>query len=148
MLDRRKDECRNAFERALKAEDTLAKKPLAPVSVRLTYEERARLEKDAGDRTLSAYIRFCLFGAEAKVFPTLRPKRKRKRPTPDQVILGQLLGVLGESRLASNLNQIAKAANMGALPMTEDLKDELHRACKDVREMRDLLMSALGKSPS
>ncbi len=64
----------------------------------------------------------------------------------DHVILAQLLGALGKSRLASNLNQIAKAANIGALPVTEELEAELHTACAEIGEMRDTLMTALGKA--
>ena len=46
----------------------------------------------------------------------------------EQEHAAQLAG-LGQSRLASNINQIAKAANMGALPVTPDLIDELYQAC-------------------
>lgn len=112
-----------------------------PFSLRLTFEERAALEQSAGNRPLGAYIRSKLFdGTEA---PRKRRSRTRK-PRKDEKALGELLGKLGESHLASNVNQLAKAANSGSLPVTPDTEKALHNACDDVRTMRILLMKALG----
>ncbi len=112
-----------------------------PFSLRLTFEERAALEQSAGNRPLGAYIRSKLFsGTEA---PRRRRSRTRK-PLKDEKALSELLGKLGESRLASNVNQLAKAANSGSLPVTPDTEKALQNACDDVRTMRILLMQALG----
>ena len=83
-----------------------------PFSLRLTFEERAALEQSAGNRPLGAYIRSKLFGGTEA--PRKRRSRTRK-PLKDEKALGELLGKLGESRLASNVNQLAKAANSGSL---------------------------------
>ena len=40
------------------------KKTCPPISIRVTAEERARLEQEAGERTLSAYCRARLFGTK------------------------------------------------------------------------------------
>ncbi len=112
-----------------------------PFSLRLTFDERAALEQSAGTRPLGAYIRSKLFGGKEA------PRRKRTRtrkPLKDEKALGELLGKLGESRLASNINQLAKAANSGSLPVTPDTEKALQDACDDVRAMRILLMQALG----
>lgn len=112
-----------------------------PFSLRLTFEERAALEEAAGNKPLGAYIRRKLF--DGKENP--RKKRTRtKKPLKDEKALGELLGKLGESRLASNVNQLAKAANTGSLPVTPDTEKALLDACGDVRAMRILLMQALG----
>ena len=145
MLEQRKDECLHAFEDGRTGEVPKKKHP-SPISLRLTDEERAQLERDAGDRTLSCYIRYRLFGDPAHPFPSRRPAKKGHKPTADHVMLARLLGVLGQTRLASNLNQIAKAAHIGALPVTEDLEADLRAACVDIREMRDQLMQALGRA--
>jgi hypothetical protein len=58
--------------------------------------------------------------------------------------LGQLLALLGQSRLANNLNQLAKAANQGSLPVTAEIEAELQQACAHILEMRLLLLKALG----
>ncbi|MGE3992572.1 plasmid mobilization relaxosome protein MobC [Pseudorhodoplanes sp.] len=58
--------------------------------------------------------------------------------------LGRLLALLGQSRIANNLNQLAKAANQGALPVTVEVEADLRAACAEVFEMRLLLLRALG----
>lgn len=149
MLELRKNECVRAFALNNDLHDKHKPKHPSPLSLRLTHEERARLERDAGDSTLSSYIRWRLFGENAAPSGfSRRPKRKSRRPHVDHVILAQLLGALGKSRLASNLNQIAKAANIGALPVTKELEVELHEACAEISEMRNALMQALGKAAS
>lgn len=114
-------------------------RPSTPFSLRLTFEERAKLEQAAGDQTLSEYIRGRVFDQERR-----QPRRRRKAPVKDQQALGRVLGMLGEARLANNLNQLARAANTGSLPVTPDTERALRRACADVREMRNELIKALG----
>lgn len=114
----------------------------APFSLRLTFEERTRLEQQAGSMPLSAYIKSLLFAEDAPTY------RKRKRaPDADQRMLAELLACLGASRLPNNLNQLAKAAHSGALYFDDETKTDIKRACDDVQAMRDLLMRALGLRP-
>ncbi|WP_227271592.1 hypothetical protein [Roseobacter weihaiensis] len=47
-------------------------------------------------------------------------------------------------RLANNLNQLAKAANKGALPLSLDAEDELIATCAAVLAIRMELMKAIG----
>lgn len=114
----------------------------APFSLRLTFEERASLELAAGDMPLGAYIRSQVF-KDGKT----RRRRRYKRPVKDTQALGQLLGALGEARLANNLNQLAKSANSGSLPVTPETEKALREACAEIHQMRSLLMQALGFSP-
>ncbi|MEM1395821.1 MAG: hypothetical protein AAGH38_00030 [Pseudomonadota bacterium] len=117
-----------------------------PFSIRFTEAERAFLEREAGDLSISAYIRRRLF--DGAMGPQRRNvTRKPKRPDVDRVALSRALASLGQSRLSQNLNQIAKAANMGALPVTSDLIDELIAACEEIRRMRADLIAALGLKP-
>ncbi|MCG8441139.1 MAG: MobC family plasmid mobilization relaxosome protein [Caulobacterales bacterium] len=120
------------------AEPTDRKRP-SPFSLRLSSEERARLERDAAHMPLGAYVKARLFG---------RPPSWRTRRSVATVAhaksLAQVLGLLGQSRLASNLNQLAKAANMGTLPLTAETERRLQDACDDVRAIKGLLMRALG----
>lgn len=134
---------RDAFNTAVKQKRPV--KHRSPVTIRLTQEERTQLELDAAGRTLSSYIRWKLFEGRIKSKALdKRPKRKLNQPSYDHILLAQLLGMLGQAGLSQNLSQIAKAAIIGALPVTEELSDELHAACGDIREMRDTLMKALG----
>lgn len=114
----------------------------APFSLRLTFEERAALEQAAGDMPLGAYIR-----SQVLQDGKARHRRRYKRPVKDHQALGQLLGELGEARLANNLNQLAKAANTGSLPVTPETEKALREACAEIHQMRSLLMRALGFSP-
>ena len=58
-----------------------------------------------------------------------------------------LLAELGHSRLASNMNQLAKAANTGALDASEHTTREILEACWAIAQMRELLIRALGLKP-
>jgi hypothetical protein len=113
-----------------------------PFSLRLTFEERAQLDRDAAGMSLGAYIREKLLGDD------VAPRKTRgKFPVKDQEALGRVLGALGSSRLSANLNQIAKAVNTGSLPVTPETEDDLREACAAVLVMREELMLALGRSP-
>ena len=115
-----------------------AKKP-PPFSLRLNAEERQRLETAAADMPLGSYIKARLFDGD------LSPRRTRGRaPVKDHAALAQVLGMIGNMRLASNLNQLAKSANIGTLPLTPDVEEELASACAAVIAMRVELMRALG----
>ncbi len=118
----------------------MRKKRTPPFSLRLTFEQRARLEQDAAGSSLSAYIHERLFGVDA---PPARRKRG-KSPVKDQQAIAELLAKLGQSRLSSNLNQLARLANMGALPVTPETETAIIEAAEDVAAMRKLLIEALG----
>jgi len=81
-------------------EKTKAEKPECPppFSLRLTYEERARLDAEQGDKSLAAYIRECLFGDDAAP-----RKRRGNSPVQDKEALGRVMGAFGQSRLSANL---------------------------------------------
>ena len=112
--------------------------PLHPISLRMTFEEKANLEKAAAGMSLSAYIRWKLFDPT-----TPPPVRRGAFPVKDFRALAQLLAMLGQSRLANNMNQLAKAANSGSLPMTPETEQALLMAVREVSYMRALLIQAL-----
>lgn len=130
-----------AGRRRGKAPDQAPDKHPAPFSLRLTPDERAALEAQAGDAPLGAFIREKLLnGVE-------RPRQRRRRVDRDDEALARLLGELGNARLANNLNQLAKAANAGALPVTPETLRAILEACRDVGTMRACLLAALGFRP-
>ena len=111
----------------------------APLSLRLTPEERLQLERDAAGLSLAAYIKSRLFDGLAG------PVRSRgKFPVRDHQAISTVLGKLGHSRIANNLNQIARAANVGALDVTPEIEAELREAAAEVIAIRQLLVEALG----
>lgn len=109
-----------------------------PLSVRFTEAEKARLGDLAGNTPLSQFIR------ERALGDATDRRAKVRQPLKDAEPLARLLGLLGQSRLASNLNQLAKAANHGSLPVTQEVEADLQAACAHVLEMRLLLLKALG----
>ena len=114
------------------------KKRTPPLSLRLTPEERQRLEDQAGGLALGAYIKSVDFDDAA---PTYR--KRKKPPVAEQQLLAEVLARLGETRTASNLNQIAKHLNQGTLIIDDALAADLHRAVAEVAWMRATLLKAL-----
>jgi len=111
-----------------------------PVTLRLTSDERKRLEDLADGMTLSAYIRACLF-AKAE-------RRRKRRPgsvVADKRALAEALAVLGQSRIASNLNQLAYQANIGALAIEDRDRAMIAEAYSSIQSMRALMVEALGQ---
>lgn len=111
----------------------------APFSLRLTEAERARLVEEAKGAPLGSYIKAKLLGSSLPV-----RTRRSGLAVEDRQALAQALAALGASRLSSNLNQLAHLANVGALPVTPETEAELSEALAIVRDIRRLLLTALG----
>ena len=110
----------------------------APFPIRLSPDERAYLEGKAGNRPLGTYIRSELLGgAEA-------PRKATRKPPIDSVLLGQVLGMLGKSDQVACLFLLLAAAESEHVSMAETERKVLHEACANVREMRTVLIKALG----
>ena len=141
-LDASKGKLRPDFSRsASPVSKPRLKKPSRRVTLRLTAEEDARLRQLCEGKTVSAYIRQRLFdGAPA------RRSRRSHAPVQDQEALAQVLGMLGQSHIANNLNQLAYHANCGALLFDEEAVGQINEAYHHVRAMRAALIKALGLS--
>ncbi len=111
----------------------------APFSLRLTSEERTLLERLAAGLPLGFYIKSRLFGGGHA-----RPTRGPMRRVNDERALAQALTLLGQSRIASNLNQLAKAAHMGTLPVGDRVERDLEEACAHIAAIKGCLVDALG----
>ena len=114
------------------------KKRPAPFSIRLSEAERARLAVEAAGAPLGAYIK-----AKALGEAPLR-MRRTGHAVEDRQALAQALALLGKSRIANNLNQLAWAVNIGSLPVTPESEEDLRETLLAVQDMRRLLMTALG----
>ena len=110
-----------------------------PVTMRLTEDERAQLEEMAAGMTLSAYIRACLFASEER-----RRKRRPESVVADKKAIAEALALLGQSRIANNLNQLAYQANVGALVIEDREAAMIAEAYDHVLSLRTLLVAALG----
>ena len=115
------------------------KKPAPRITLRLTEEELAKLKNLSSGISLSAYVRKCLFGKDAA-----SRKVRSRVPVKDQEALAQVLGLLGQTRIANNLNQLAHEVNCGSLLMDEQTEDEIKLACAHIAWIRVKLIEALG----
>ena len=112
-----------------------------PFTIKLTVHEREQLESEAGTLALAVYIRSRLFKGDA---PAVKQARYKNC---DSKALAEILRALGDSHIANNLNQLAKAVNMGWLVISEDAQRDLNEAYIYVADIRHILLSALGKKP-
>jgi len=119
--------------------EKLGKKRPSPFCIRLSKTQRERLAQESGGLPLGAYIKAKALG-DAPL-----PKRRSGLSIQDREALANTLALLGQSRLSSNLNQLAHAVNIGVLPVTPETEALLREALLDIREIRALLMRALGK---
>ena len=117
---------------------TKRKRP-APISLRLTDEERARLLRDAAGMSINSYVRDQLFGADAK-----RSKRRGLAPVKDHQALAQVLGALGRSDLHRNISTISDAVRDGTVHLCPDVECSVSEACAHIAAMRRDLVRALG----
>lgn len=133
----------NEIFQSVSAKPKSAKKQSPRITLRLTEDELLRLKRAAEGVSISAYIRKQLFGDQV----SLRKTRSRM-PVKNQKALAQVLGKLGETRIANNLNQIAYEANCGSLLMDQQTEEELKIACAHIAWMRVKLIEALGMKGS
>ncbi|WP_297109185.1 hypothetical protein [uncultured Devosia sp.] len=110
----------------------------SPLSIRLSPEERAHLAARAGTRPLGAYVKGVLFSDNP-------PKVLPARTGHDRRLLAQLVAVMGRSRIASNVADLASAARSGSIGLDDETLSRIIQACDDIRLMHDALMKAMGK---
>jgi hypothetical protein len=105
------------------------------LTVRFNDQEYLALQ-DYADRaglSLSGFLRHTTLQT--------KPPRQSYRPVKDHEKLAVLLASIG--RIGNNINQLAYVANTGSWPQEQSL----NAACVDIREVRDMLIQALGKEP-
>lgn len=113
--------------------------------MRLTQEERARLEQAARGMPLSRYIRVRLFdGIGVDVG---HGDEHRLSPADRQKLLAQILARMGQSGLPASLAELAELARLGLLPLEADAAATLSDARDELKALRLDLLRALGLRP-
>ena len=126
----------SSFEYAAKQRNKPKKnKPDCRITVRFTQDEQTQVKRNAEGTNLSAHIRSCVLNTGGL---------RKNMPTKDREAIAQILGLLGQSRIANNLNQIAYHANCGSLLLDEETDKEIKLACAHIAWMRLKLIEALG----
>ena len=105
-----------------------------PFSIRFTLEEREYLETQAGPQHLGAFIREQLLDAQSK------KRRVLRKPKMDDKNVAMVLSLFGDQRIASNLNQLAKHANMGTLDCDDKVIAQIQSACAAMIAVRNYLL--------
>lgn len=105
-----------------------AARQAAPFSLRLSDKERARLRHEAGSRSLGGYIRL-------RLFESGKPLRSE---------LAEVLGLLGQSQIADNLQTLADEALSGSLLLDKQTLKQIAEACAHIAHMWSCLIKALG----
>ena len=111
------------------------------ITLRLTDEEAAKLERMSAGMTVSAFVRECVFGNGST-----RRRPRDRRPVAGEADLAQALAMLGQSRIANNLNQLAYQANTGTLAVDEGVHRQIEEAYAYVVDLRKTLLHALGRT--
>lgn len=133
---RTSDATRNALPKVESAKATHT------ISLRVTEDENARLERDAAGMSRSAYIREKLFGKSAK------PRRTHgKFPVKDYEALGRVLGLLGRSGIYNNMHRLLLAVEEGRVAIDNEIVAEIRQTHADIAAMRRDLVKALGLKP-
>ncbi len=110
-----------------------------PISVRVTWEERERLEREAAGMSLSGHVRERLFKDK-----TVPRKTRGRFPVKDHAALAQVLAALGRSGLYNTLSRLLLAVEEGRCPLEHDLERDVREALQHVVVMRTELVTALG----
>lgn len=112
----------------------------------MSQEEKEHLTQAAGALALSSYIRKKLFGDDV-LERAARYRRKQREPSVDTKELARLLGMFGQSELATAILALSLAAAQGNLDVTPDIEDKIEAACDDIHTIKIALIMALGIKP-
>jgi hypothetical protein len=114
----------------------------SPYCIRLSEDERARYECGAAGTSLASFIKLCV----ERYLGSPVSRHGFSLSATDREAFARLLGWLGQSRIASNLNQLAKAVNTGTLDLTPETEADLRNACRAIITMSEKLVEVLGRA--
>ncbi len=126
--------------------DKKKQKRSVPLTIRVSEEEKEQLKEDAGVLAVSAYVRQKLFGDMEALRPQ-RYRKKQKEPAVDTVELARLLGMFGQSELATSMLALSLAATQGHMDVTSEIEDKIESACEDIETIKMALILALNVKP-
>lgn len=106
----------------------------SPLSVRLSDDERAKLERAAAGQSLNSYVKKRLFAGSGS----------RKSATKDYSALARALSLLGRSDIQTRLTALLLAIEAEQLIASKDAERDIREACNTIRMIRAELVIALG----
>lgn len=126
------------LQRDFKLSHTPKPKRMAPLSVRLSKDQREQLKRDAVGMSLNAYVLSKLFDDPVK------PKRRRKEPTQKDKAIARALRQLSQVGLVGYLLSQIEAIEELRLQLPEDEETQLRQAYADCCNLRRDLIEAMG----
>lgn len=130
------------FNRVAAPDTERQKKKPASLTLRLSEDERIRLERDAAGLSLSAHVRERLFGEYVQTRRT-----RGKFPVKDHEALARVLSRLGRSELAMAIGALLLACEEQRLHLDREQESQLRSVNNDIIFMRTHLVKALGLCP-
>lgn len=106
----------------------------SPLSVRLSENERAKLEAAAAGQSLNSYVKERLFAGT----------RPRKSAVQDYDALARALSMLGRSDIQKRLSALLLAIESERLVASQEVEQDIRAACATVAVIRAELVTALG----
>lgn len=140
-LEKTSDVLRTTLPRTVEQQKSSKTNRTSVVSLRLTADERQRLESFANGKPLSTFIRNQVLGEDAT---PRKPVRSVKRPACDEVAVARVLRKLGEARMLKELETLHWALEIGSVSLSKTSEMALQQACADIKTLRRDLMRALG----
>lgn len=132
--------CRDDEGAILQQEANPKPKRLAPLSVRLSEDERATLERLARGRSLNACVKSRIFDGVSD----LKPSQQRRSPAKRDQAIACALRILGQSGLVDYVQQRLDAIEAGRIPAKPSELAQLQAACLALDNIRKDLIRALG----
>ena len=111
----------------------------SPISIYFNWSQLDELDAMRQGQKRGTFIKEAVFSAGKRLI-------KRYAET-DRILIAKVLAALGKSRISSNINQLAKAANSGSLPVNEEVQKALLDACITIEWMKVTLIKAMGVKP-
>jgi hypothetical protein len=87
-----------------------------PLTIRVTTDEKVHLKQLAGKRSISSYVRDALLG-DTVVKTRKRKSKKPKQADMSMVEVARLLGMFGQSELATSMLALSLAVQQGQLEL-------------------------------
>lgn len=119
---------------------TRRKKRPAPLSLRLSPDEREQLEHMAGNIPISTYIKGRLFAANDNTPPDMHDYT----PVTEKQLLAKILGMLARMEIFLTIKGLLKIMESGQATLKPETEDALQAACNDISAIRRDLIKAQG----
>ncbi|MEM8596792.1 MAG: hypothetical protein AAGF76_10020 [Pseudomonadota bacterium] len=113
------------------------------LTIRLTPDEYAALEREAKGRPLAGHVRARLFGSQTNAS---KSRANAKAPRKDHALAAKILGLLGRQTPLQHLSTLANAARSGSLDVTPEVLVQIDAAFAAIRDIKAMLMRTHGIS--